>query len=389
MARYQNGSLLKIGRKGGEQVWAFRWYEYPGGTRTYRKRIVGTVAQLPHRRDAERAVSALRININAGVQIPQTVAELAAHYRKLELVPERKAASTIYVHENLLNLYVVPKWGAARLEAVRTVDVEGWLASLPYAPGTRSKIRNLMSALFNHAIRHEWMQSNPITRVRCSAKRLRVPDVLTPAEFRALLAHLKLRDRAMVLLAGSTGLRRSELIALTWGDVAFDRREIAVRRSRVRKWFGEPKTEASRKPVPLHASVADELLRWRAISPFPAETDFLFPSIRKNGTQPLTPDMLLKRVLRPAAKAAGIEKRIGWHTFRHSLATNLRSLGVDVKVAQELLRHANSRITLDIYTQAVSSEKALANGRATDLLLAQTSSTLPAPSGDAGKPLSY
>ena len=170
MARYQNGSLLKIGRKGGEQVWAFRWYEYPGGTRTYRKRIVG--------------VSALRININAGVQIPQTVAELAAHYRKLELVPERKAASTIYVHENLLNLYVVPKWGAARLEAVRTVDVEGWLASLPYAPGTRSKIRNLMSALFNHAIRHEWMQSNPITRVRCSAKRLRVPDVLTPAEFR-------------------------------------------------------------------------------------------------------------------------------------------------------------------------------------------------------------
>jgi integrase len=385
MSRFQNGSLLKIKRRNGEQVWAFRWYESPGGSRTYRKRIVGTVAQLPCRRDAERAVSSLRININAGVQAPQTVAELVAHYRKTELVPERKAASSIYVNGMFLSLYVVPRWGEIRLEAVRTVEVESWLSSLPHAPGTKAKIRNLMSALFNHAIRHEWTLTNPITQVRCSAKRLRVPDVLTPVEFRALLARLEQRDRAMILLAGSTGLRRSELVALTWGDVDFERRAITIRRSRVRQWFGEPKTEASRKPVPLHASVAEELLRWRAVSPYPAEADFLFPSIRKKGKQPVTPDMILKRVIRPAAEAAGIGKRVGWHTFRHSLATNLRALGVDVKVAQELLRHANSRITLDIYTQAVSSEKALANGRATELLLPETLSTLTAPSGLEGK----
>jgi integrase len=246
-----------------------------------------------------------------------------------------------------------------------------------------------MSALFNHSIRYEWMLTNPITQVRCSAKRLRTPDVLTPGEFNALLSRLGQRDRAMVLLDGSTGLRRSELIALTWGDISFDRREIMVRRSRVRQWFGEPKTEASAKPVPLHAAVAEQLLLWRAVSPYPAEADFLFPSVRKNGKQPLTPDMILKRVIRPAAEAVGITKRIGWHTFRHSLATNLRSLGVDVKVAQELLRHANSRITLDIYTQAVSSEKSLANGRATELLLAGSLSTLPAPSGLEGQPVSY
>ena len=388
MARFQNGSLLKIKRKNGEQVWAYRWYEDTGVSRTYRKRILGTVAQLPQRRDAERAVSVLRININVGVRTPQTVAELVTHYRKHELVPERKSQSTIYVSGNFLALYVIPKWGAVRLEAVRTVEVESWLSSLPYAPGTRSKIRNLMSALFNHAIRHEWMVVNPITQVRCSAKRLRTPDVLTPGEFSVLLSRLGPRDRAMVLLDGSTGLRRSELIALTWGDIAFERCEIIVRRSRVRQWFGEPKTEASAKPVPLHAAVAEQLLRWRAVSPYPADTDFLFPSVRKNGKQPLTPDMILKRVIRPAAEAAGITKRIGWHTFRHSLATNLRNLGVDVKVAQELLRHANSRITLDIYTQAVSSEKTLANGRATELLLAGTFSTLTAPSGLEGQTVS-
>jgi site-specific recombinase XerD len=54
--------------------------------------------------------------------------------------------------------------------------------------------------------------------------------------------------------------------------------------------------------------------------------------------------------------AAGITKHIGWHTFRHTFSTLLKTSGVDIKVMQELLRHANSRITLDIYTQAMSSE---------------------------------
>src|SRR5271169_1260056 len=108
-----------------------------------------------------------------------------------------------------------------------------------------------------------------------------------------------------------------------------------------------------------------------------------------NGGQPLMPDMILKKIIRPALVRAGITgKLVGWHTFRHSLATNLRSLGVDVKVAQELLRHANSRITLDIYTQAVSAEKTLANGRATDLLLVEALSTPTAPSGVEGKTIS-
>jgi site-specific recombinase XerD len=64
---------------------------------------------------------------------------------------------------------------------------------------------------------------------------------------------------------------------------------------------------------------------------------------------------------------AGItDNVIGWHSFRHSLATNLRSMGVDVKVAQELLRHANSRITMDLYTRAVSADKRTASGKQMD-----------------------
>jgi len=59
----------------------------------------------------------------------------------------------------------------------------------------------------------------------------------------------------------------------------------------------------------------------------------------------------------PRRKSCQRGKRIGWNSFRHSLATNLRALGVDVKIAQELMRHSSCRTTLDIYTRAVDQQK--------------------------------
>lgn len=65
---------------------------------------------------------------------------------------------------------------------------------------------------------------------------------------------LSIRDKAMVLLAGSTGLRRSELIALTWGDVNEATLEVSIQRSCVRNRIGNTKTESSARPVPLWCS---------------------------------------------------------------------------------------------------------------------------------------
>ncbi|MGA9672388.1 MAG: tyrosine-type recombinase/integrase [Terracidiphilus sp.] len=81
--------------------------------------------------------------------------------------------------------------------------------------------------------------------------------------------------------------------------------------------------------------------------------------------------MVLKKTIRPTLVRADITvKIIGGHSLRHSLATNLRSLGV-VKVAQELLSHANLRTTMDLYTQAVSADKRNASLRQVEMLLAR------------------
>jgi len=113
----------------------------------------------------------------------------------------------------------------------------------------------------------------------------------------------------------------------------------------------------------------------------------VFPSLRLHGKKPVTPDMILKKVIRPALERAGItEKVIGWHSFRHSLATNLRAAGVDLKTAQELLRHANSRITLEVYTRAISSMKREANDRVIQVFLDAGKKRTSAPSRTSARP---
>jgi integrase len=121
-------------------------------------------------------------------------------------------------------------------------------------------------------------------------------------------------------------------------------------------------------PVPLHPAVVQELIEWRKESPYSGDGDFLFPSVQLNGRQPLQPDMILKRHLRPASESLRIKKQIGWHSFRHGLATMLRQQGVDLKLAQAMLKHANSRIPWR-YQQVVGTEKRDAQQRVMDVLL--------------------
>lgn len=174
----------------------------------------------------------------------------------------------------------------------------------------------------------------------------------------------------MVFLASTTGLRVSEFLGLKWQDINFDELEIHLVRAIVNGVVGDMKTEASRKPVPLDSALAEVLVTWRGRTPYDQDEDWLFASPEKSGQQPYCPDSALRRAIRPAAVRACIFKHIGWHTFRHSFATLLKANGEDVKVVQESLRHANSRITLDVYTQGLMPTKRLAQGRVVKSLLA-------------------
>jgi integrase len=253
----QQGSIIRCERKHGPAVWQFRWSETgPQGQRIYRKRVVGTVEEYVNS-EAVRESSRVLIArpgpaIRQVTPVAMTVGELCQHFQQRELVQDDnwRSYSTRRNYYFLLKCWIVPRWGKHELSEVRAIEVESWLRGLARARSTCAKIRNLMSVLFNHAGRYELFDRNPIKLVRQSAKRRAAPNVLIPAEIKLLLDNLELRERTLVLVAVSTGLRQSELFALKWGDIDFSQGAMNVTRSIAYGIVGRCKTEASQKPVP-------------------------------------------------------------------------------------------------------------------------------------------
>lgn len=227
---------------------------------------------------------------------------------------------------------------------------------LSLARSSRAKIRSILSILFNHACRYELFDRNPIRFVRQGAKRRRTPDVLTAAEIKALVDHLPIRERTLVLLAASTGLRQSELSGSN-GVTSISRRELYVTHSVVFGVVGRCKTESSQRPVPLHPLLGEALLNWRRTCKFTGTDDWVFASRLHKGRRPYWGAVILRKYIRPVAESLNIQKRVGWHTFQHTYSTLLRSVGAEFKVMQELMRHSTLRTTMDVYTQAVAPAK--------------------------------
>jgi hypothetical protein len=108
MNRFQQGSLFKVKRKSCADVWVFRRYDYSSGKRTYKKQIIGGTGKIRSRREAEKAVVALRDLINVDVGTPQTICDLDAHYKARELTSGKKSFSTIENHRLLFKRYIEP-----------------------------------------------------------------------------------------------------------------------------------------------------------------------------------------------------------------------------------------------------------------------------------------
>ena len=158
----QNGSVMRSTRLRGPDVWEFRWREAGAdGKRKHRRMVIGSTVQFSDKSSALLEVAVLRrkINLNHPHLCPQavTVSELVSHYRQRELATDHtwKTHSTKVTYQGYLNKWILPRWKNYTLSAINAGEVELWLRSLPLARASCAKIRNLMSAVFNHAIRHQ------------------------------------------------------------------------------------------------------------------------------------------------------------------------------------------------------------------------------------------
>jgi integrase len=198
--------------------------------------------------------------------------------------------------ESMQRVHISPAMGKRKVAAVTTEDIER-LASRMLSRGSSPKtVRNVMTFLhsvFGLAVKKGWAPSNPVedaARPRRRRSGDADPDLqfLTPAELDRVIDtipdHTVDRDalgpavRLVVLAAGTTGLRQSELLGLRWRDVDMRAQRVRVRNAWVRyEHSGEGKSDLSTKrSVPMTDRLVGELRRWRLRTVYGDDEDLVF-----------------------------------------------------------------------------------------------------------------
>jgi integrase len=336
------------------------------GNFTHRSLVVGSIDQYTTESQARVAAQAVLLGINADSTDtgPATFGAVIDRYLAEEL-PDRH--STARGYRSWLRNHVKPKWGEYPLQQIKPMSVEQWLKGLDLAPKSKGHLKNQMRMVFNCAMRWELVpyQLNPISLVRVKdvSKRMRQPIALTVGQFQTILDNIPEPFRTMCVVAGCLGLRISEVLGLQWNDFDPDKHQLQIHRSWVCGRLDKPKTDNSGRPIPVDLALERILREHRSRLPQSLQAcDWVFPSERTG--MPWHAWTAQRRWLVRAGKKAGIE-RLGWHTY----STLLNEWGTDVKVQQELLRHADIRTTLNIYTTAVPERLRKANRKVVRLFL--------------------
>ena len=290
--------------------------------------------------------------INAKTARPDSIETLAAFLEHVYLpacVAELKP-STAKGYRDMFRL-LQPHLNGLQLRETRTSDIENILRAVAdskaRAKTTLSNCRNFLSGAFRYAIRTDRLnRENPVRECKVpKGKRAENVHAYALEEIIAMVKAVTEPAKTVLLVAGLSGLRHSEIRGLRWEDFTGD--ELFVRRSAWRNWVsddGDTKTKGSTAPVPCVPVLKKALLAHRKRTP---GDGFIFAGITG---RPLILANLLRRDIKPALTKAELQWR-GWHAFRRGLASNLYRLGVPDMVIQRILRHANVATTQAHYVK--------------------------------------
>ena len=226
------------------------------------------------------------------------------------------------------------------VDAQGTEDIRAFIATehrRGLSPKSLQRRLSAVRSFYRWLLRHGRVKANPADAVRAPKAPRKLPQVLDPDEAKALVevptdVPLGLRDRALLELFYSSGLRLSELCALRWRDVDLAEGLVTV--------LGKGRKQ---RTVPVGSHACRALAEWRKDTGGGSDAP-VFPG--RNG--PITPRAVQLR-LRQLAQRQGLFKRVHPHLLRHSFASHVLESSGDLRAVQELLGHADIATT-QIYT---------------------------------------
>jgi len=298
--------------------------------------------------------------------------------RFLEDVGALRSPNTRRSYEQVLRLHTLPTLGKERVDRLDSEAIRSLYADLRRAGLSASllaRVHVTLRRVLNVAVEQGVIQSNPIDRVQAQTYKRSAAKSLTVDQLRRLF-EVSRGDRleALVVLAATSGLRQGELFALRWDDVDLKRGTLSVTHS-VEEISGnlrlvEPKSSSGRRRIELSRLAIEALTQRRAIAKEEGHhSAYVFPS--PAGTL-LRKSNFLRRVYYPLRAKADIPKTLPFHALRHTSASLLLLGGISPKVVQEMLGHADVRLTLNTYSHVLPSLQRQAADALDDLLTPTT-----------------
>jgi integrase len=309
------------------------------------------------------------------VTVAEWTMEWYQNYKAIKHASTTRQVQMVYIKH-----HIIPHLGNLLLHKVQTIDIQKFINFLssqgncsklkhsvtvgnPLAPWTIKKIRALLMASFDAAIRHGLIEKNPVRDTEpIPVQSLNVAH-FTPEQQEIFLNGTKRhRFHTAYKLLFYTGCRRSEILGLTWDCVDFNSSQINIRQVLVNidgkpLLKNYPKTKSSVRTIPLHPELSKLLKQHykNQINESKKYPDWNNPYklvfTNKDGS-PHSPTYFLHN-FKNAIKKLGLPKNLRVHSTRHTFATNLLQLGVAISDVQHLGGWSDTRVVLEIYSHAV------------------------------------
>ncbi len=236
-------------------------------------------------------------------------------------------------------------------QKIREADTEriksflAFLGTQSYSKSTVARKLATLRSFYKFCMRRGYVKTHPLATIRTPKQDKRLPKFLEIDQINKLLStpddHTLLgsRDRAMLELLFSTGVRVSELVDLNFADVDFEGQIIRVR--------GKGKKQRTAPVGPTAIAAIQRYLQLRRADSRAASFDQNALFVNKHGQRLSTRSV--RRKLDKYLSEAGLDPSISPHTLRHSFATHMLNNGADLRSVQELLGH-QSLSTTQVYT---------------------------------------
>ena len=263
-----------------------------------------------------------------------------------------------------INVHLLPALGHLPLSEVTPAVVHGFVTQMEGAGFAHSTVKGalrLLNAALRSAQEEGLILKNPCRKIHVQPKEAAEQRVLNRSEQDALRSAAMNQNDLPTLLSLYTGMRLGEVCALKWSDIDWEKKTITVRRTAQRTASME--NREGRRTLLMISSPKSK--RSHRILPVP---DFLFALLKKSypaadadayifgrpdrAAEPRT----MQRHFQQLTRALGLSG-VHFHTLRHSFATRLMELGVDIQTISALLGHQSAKTTLDFYGHSLSEQQ--------------------------------